>query len=268
MVFQDFALFPHLTVKANVSFGIRHGNRTQTDSIVAGLLHGVGLTDHANRYPHMLSGGERQRVALARALAPKPRLLLMDEPFSSLDPQLRDQVREQTVDLLRRTGTTTVLVTHDPVEAMRVADRIGVLSHGRLVQFGTAADIYQRPCSPEMASIFGHVNTVEGAVEDGTLLTPLGSFAAPPRALPGPAIICVRPQHVRLETGGPGVRAIVTGVACVGDVTEVQLRVNDLRLVATVQAQAFQIGDDPRVCVDPSQLFVFPQPRASASAVA
>ena len=269
MVFQDFALFPHLTVKANIAFGIRHGERMETASTVAALLRDVGLGDRADHYPHMLSGGERQRVALARALAPRPRILLMDEPFSSLDPRLRDQVREQTVDLLRRTGTTTILVTHDPVEAMRVADRIGVLAQGRLVQFGTAADIYQRPCSPQMACVFGHVNTVQGAVEGGSLMTPLGAFSAPPSASPGPAIVCVRPQHVRLETGGPGVRAIVTGVTCVGDVTEVQLRVDDLRLVARVTDQAaFEIGDDPRVCVDPSQLFVFPQRPASAFAVA
>ena len=269
MVFQDFALFPHLTVKANVAFGIRHEDRTQADSTVAGLLRDVGLDDRADHYPHMLSGGERQRVALARALAPRPRILLMDEPFSSLDPRLRDQVREQTIDLLRRTGTTTILVTHDPVEAMRVADRLGVLAQGRLVQFGTAADIYQRPCSPQMACVFGHVNTVEGAVEGGSLVTPLGAFSAPPSALPGPAIVCVRPQHLRLETGGPGVRAIVTGITCVGDVTEVQLRVDDLRLVARVPDHtAFEIGDDPRVCVDPSQLFIFPQRRTSASAVA
>ncbi len=269
LVFQDFALFPHLTVKANVAFGIRHGDRTQTGSTVAALLRDVGLADRADRYPHMLSGGERQRVALARALAPRPRILLMDEPFSSLDSRLRDQVREQTIDLLRRTGTTTIMVTHDPVEAMRVADRIGVLAQGRLVQFGTAADIYQRPCSPQMACVFGHVNTVEGAVDGGTLVTPLGAFPAPPGAPAGPAIVCVRPQHLRLEAGGPGVRAIVTGVTCVGDVTEVQLRVDNLRLVARVTDQAaFKIGDDPRVCVDPSQLFVFPQRPAPAFAVA
>jgi iron(III) transport system ATP-binding protein len=269
MVFQDFALFPHLTVKANVAFGIRHRDRTQADNMVAALLRDVGLGDRAHHYPHMLSGGERQRVALARALAPRPRILLMDEPFSSLDPRLRDQVREQTVDLLRRIGTTTILVTHDPIEAMRVADRIGVLAHGRLVQFGAAADIYQRPCSPQMACVFGHVNTVEGAVEGGALVTPLGAFPAPPGAPSGPAIVCVRPQHLRLETGGPGVRAIVTGVTCVGDATEVQLRVDDLRLIARVMDKAvFEIGDDRRVCVDPSQLLVFPQQRGAAFAAA
>jgi iron(III) transport system ATP-binding protein len=268
MVFQDFALFPHLTIKANVGFGIRHADRGQAETTVMALLRDVGLADRADRYPHMLSGGERQRVALARALAPKPSILLMDEPFSSLDPRLRDQVREQTVDLLRRTGTTTVLVTHDPVEAMRVADRIGALSQGRLVQFGTAADIYQRPCSPQMACVFGHVNSVEGAVENGAVLTPLGAFPVAAEAPSGPAIVCVRPQHLRLETGGPGVRAIVTGVTCVGDVTEVQLRVNDLRLVARVPDRAaFEVGDDPRVCVDPSRLFVFPQRQPSAFAV-
>ena len=269
MVFQDFALFPHLTVKANVAFGIHHGDRAQTEGSVAALLRDVGLVDRANHFPHMLSGGERQRVALARALAPRPRILLMDEPFSSLDSRLRDQVREQTVDLLRRTGTTTILVTHDPGEAMRVADRIGVLSEGRLVQFGTAADIYQRPCSPQMACVFGHVNTIECAVKDGAVMTPLGTFSAPPSAPSGPAIVCVRPQHLRLESGEAGVRAIVTGVTCVGDVTEVLLRVNDLQLMARIaEPRAFAIGDDPRVCVDPSQLFVFPQPRTSACAVA
>jgi iron(III) transport system ATP-binding protein len=269
MVFQDFALFPHLTVKANVAFGIRHGKRTHIDRTVATLLGDVGLADRANDYPHMLSGGERQRVALARALAPRPRVLLMDEPFSSLDPRLRDQVREQTVALLRRTGTTTILVTHDPVEALRVADRIGVLSKGHLVQFGTGADIYQRPCSPQMAGVFGYVNTAEASVEGGALVTPFGVFPAPPNAPAGPAIVCVRPEHLRLEHGGLGVRATVTGITCVGEVAEVQLLIADLRLMARVSDQAaFAIGDVPRVCVETSQLFVFPQRQAPASAVA
>lgn len=268
MVFQDFALFPHLTVSANVAFGIRKGGRARTASTVAALLRDVGLADHADRYPHMLSGGERQRVALARALAPSPRILLMDEPFSSLDSRLRNQVREQTVDLLRRIGTTTVLVTHDPFEAARVADRIGVLSEGRLVQFGTAADLYQRPCSPQMARVFGHVNTLEGTVEDGMLLTPLGAFSRPPGLSPGPVTVCIRPQHLRLDAAGPGVRGRVTAVICLGDVTEVHLRVDDHGLIARVPESArYQAGDHPRVDVEPAQFLVFQQPRP-ASAVA
>jgi len=269
MVFQDFALFPHLTVRDNVAFGLRSRKRAGMERAVGALLTDVGLSERANSYPHTLSGGERQRVALARALAPGPQILLMDEPFSSLDSRLRDQVREQTIDLLRRSGTTTILVTHDPGEALRVADRIGVLSHGRLAQFGTATEIYRRPCSPQMACSFGAVNTIPGSVEDGMLRTPLGDFRAPPGAEPGPAIVCVRHQHVGLHADGPGVRAVVTGVTCVGDATEVQLRVGDLRLVAQVpDSSSVAVGEDLRVLVDPSQLFVFPQRGASASAVA
>jgi iron(III) transport system ATP-binding protein len=268
LVFQDFALFPHLTVKGNVAFGLRDRGSAEVERSVAALLGDVGLADRANSYPHMLSGGERQRVALARALAPKPQILLMDEPFSSLDTRLRDQVREQTINLIRRTGTTTILVTHDPGEALRVADRIGVLSQGRLAQFGTAAEIHRCPCSPQMASTFGAVNTMEGAVQNGALRTPLGDFRAPPSAQPGPATICVRPQHVGLRVDGSGVRAVVTGVTCVGDVTEVQLRVNDLQLVARVPDLAsITVGDTARVSVDPSQLLVFPRRSASAAAV-
>jgi iron(III) transport system ATP-binding protein len=268
MMFQDFALFPHLTVKGNVAFGIRNRSRSEVEDTVGRLLADVGLANRSNSYPHVLSGGERQRVALARALAPQPQILLMDEPFSSLDPRLRDQVRDQTIDLLRRTETTTVLVTHDPGEAMRVADRIGVLSNGRLAQFGTAAEIYRRPCSPQMACSFGAVNTMDAAVENGALCTPLGNFKAPPSAQPGPAIVCIRPQHVCLHADGSGVRGLVTGVTCVGDTTEVQLRVDGLRIVARVSDEtSFSIGDDPRVVVDPSHLFVFPRRGATAPAL-
>ena len=272
MVFQDFALFPHLTVQGNVAFGLRGRKAAEIAQTVTTLLTDVELLDRADSYPHMLSGGERQRVALARALAPGPQILLMDEPFSSLDARLRDQVREQTIDLLRRRGTTTILVTHDPSEAMRVADRIGVLTHGRLEQFGTAADLYRRPCSPQMACSFGAVNTMAATVEGGALRTPLGDFRAPPSAEIGPAIVCIRPQHVvlrRTDGRGDGVRATVTGVTCIGDTTEVHLRIADLRLVARVADQTtFTVGDDSRVLVDPSHLFIFPRRDASTSAVA
>lgn len=268
MVFQDFALFPHLTVESNVAFGIRRRGRSDVEETVGELLANVGLAERSDSYPHMLSGGERQRIALARALAPKPQILLMDEPFSSLDSHLRDQVRQQTIDLLRRTGTTTVLVTHDPSEAMRIADRIGVLSSGRLAQFATPAEIYRRPCSPQMARAFGAVNMMEAAVVDGALRTPLGDFRAPLSAEPGPAIVCIRPQHVGLYAHGPGVRGVVTGVTCLGDATEVQLTVRDLPIVARVSdVTGFSIGDDPHVAVDPAHLFVFPRRGAEAPAL-
>jgi iron(III) transport system ATP-binding protein len=269
MVFQDFALFPHLTVRSNVGFGLRAHSRDEIDDTVRSLLIDVGLADRAGSYPHMLSGGERQRIALARALAPQPQILLLDEPFSSLDSRLRDKVRQQTIELLRRRGTTTILVTHDPGEAMRVADCIGVMSEGRVAQYGSATELYRRPCSPQMASSFGAVNTMAARVENGALRTPLGEFQAPPSAESGPVIVCIRPQGVSLHTSGAGVRALVTGVTCIGDVTEVQLRVDDLQLVARIPDTApFAVGDDPRVILDPSHLLVFPQRDASASAVA
>lgn len=267
MVFQDFALFPHLTVRGNVAFGIRGRSHADVETTVGRLLTDVGLSDRAGSYPHMLSGGERQRVALARALAPGPQILLMDEPFSSLDSHLRDQVRQQTIDLLRRSGTTTILVTHDPGEALRVADRIGVLAQGRLGQFGTATEIYQRPCSPEMAGSFGTVNTIVAAVEDGAVRTPIGDFRAPSGAEPGRAIVCIRPQHVGLHAGSSGAPAVVTGVMCIGDASEVRCRVGDLHLVARVtEPTRLAVGDHARVLVDPSNLLVFPQRGALAPA--
>jgi iron(III) transport system ATP-binding protein len=269
MVFQDFALFPHLTVHANVAFGLRGCSRDEVNDTVRSLLTDVGLADRAGSFPHTLSGGERQRIALARALAPQPRILLMDEPFSSLDARLRDKVRQHTIELLRRRGTTTILVTHDPGEAMRAADRIGVLSEGRLEQYGTAAEVYRQPCSPQMAHSFGAVNTLAARVENGALRTPLGDFQAPPSAEAGPAVVCIRPQGVSLHRGDTGVRACVTGVICVGDASEVRLRVDDLEIIARIPDVAlFVVGDHPRISVDPSHLLVFPQRDASSSAVA
>jgi iron(III) transport system ATP-binding protein len=144
MVFQDFALFPHLTVSANVAFGMKGRPRSEIATVVGSLLERVDLTRYAQSYPHILSGGERQRVALARALAAQPRVLLMDEPFSSLDGRLRDQVRQQTLDLLRETATTTIIVTHEPDEALRIADRIVILDKGRLVASGPPEELDTR----------------------------------------------------------------------------------------------------------------------------
>lgn len=269
MVFQDFALFPHLSVADNVGFGIRGWKRSEIRRTVDSLLSDIGLVERRESYPHMLSGGERQRVALVRALAPKPRLLLMDEPFSSLDARLRERIREQTMALLRRTATTTILVTHDPLEAMRVADHVGVLSRGRLEQCGTPAEIYDRPRSPLVAALFDDVNTIEGTVRDGVLETPLGSFPVAREMAQGTATVCLRPQHLHLASTGPGVHGAVTEITRVGSAVEVRIRVAGCGLLARVAGPTdIGVGDTPCVRVDPVHLSVFPRTSTPSSAFA
>jgi iron(III) transport system ATP-binding protein len=217
MVFQDYALFPHLTVAQNVAFGLRRSARDR----VAGLLEAVHLSGRAGCYPHMLSGGERQRVALARALAPQPRVLLLDEPFSGLDGRLRDQIRRETVEVLRRSRTTAVLVTHDAREALRLGDRIALLEGGRLVQVGRPDEIYAQPASHLAARAFGQVNLFSATCRDGHVETPFGGFPAPGVLDDAPVQVCVRPQHVRVASQGPGLRGRVVAVAFLGDATDV-----------------------------------------------
>jgi iron(III) transport system ATP-binding protein len=207
MVFQDYALFPHLTIAANVAFGVRGTPAGEPDAI-AQLLERFDVSRYATSYPHMLSGGERQRVALARALAPRPRILLMDEPFSGLDRGLRDRVRRQTLQHLRALGTTTVIVTHDPEEALRDADRVALLRDGRVVQCGTPDDLYHRPETAFVARLLGTTNELTAVSRDGSVDTPLGAFAS---AFPAgtPVRVCLRPHHLRPAAASPRVPAVV-----------------------------------------------------------
>ena len=166
-VFQNHALFPHLNVRQNVAFGLGRGQ--QTSSLVDELLGLVGMVEFASRYPHELSGGERQRAALARALAPNPRLLLMDEPFSSLDESLRETLRDETRALVRQRETTTILVTHNTADALAVADRIIVLKTGQIQQIGTPAEIYVAPANRYIAESFGSCNFIDRANLDSAV---------------------------------------------------------------------------------------------------
>jgi iron(III) transport system ATP-binding protein len=156
MVFQDHALFPHLDVAHNVAFGIHQLASAQRQQRVQQVLALVGLTAVAKRLPHQLSGGQQQRVALARALAPKPNLLLLDEPFSSLDVDLRERLAQEVRDILKSNGTTALLVTHDQLEAFAMGDHIGVMNHGQLEQWDTAYAVYHRPASRFVAQFIGH----------------------------------------------------------------------------------------------------------------
>jgi iron(III) transport system ATP-binding protein len=211
MVFQDYALFPHLTVARNVAFGLAGRARRESNGIVGRLLDRLGLSAFAGSYPHMLSGGERQRVALARALAPSPRVMLLDEPFSGLDGRLRDRVREETLALLRDTRTTTIIVTHEPAEAMCAADRIALLRAGQLQQCGTPEQLYTQPATAFTARFLSEVNELPGTCQRGRVETALGVFPAPPEAREAAAVrVCIRPQHVQVAATGVRARVLRT----------------------------------------------------------
>lgn len=168
LVFQEHALFPHLTVAKNIGFGVRTDGRARSDR-VAEMLHLVGLDSYGERYPHELSGGERQRVALARALAPDPALMLLDEPFASLDPNLRAQVRGQVVEVLRSTATPAVFVTHDQAEALAVGDRIAVMNRGRALQIDDPDTVFHRPVNRFVAGFMGDADFMTAGQFRGTV---------------------------------------------------------------------------------------------------
>ncbi|QPH54384.1 ABC transporter ATP-binding protein [Pontivivens ytuae] len=198
LMFQDFALFPHLDVAGNVAFGLTCG-KAEKAARVSELLARVGLAGYDAKYPHQLSGGEQQRVALARALAPRPAIMLMDEPFSGLDNRLRDEIRDETLDILRDEGTAVLLVTHEPDEAMRMADKIALMRRGRIVQVGAPYTIYTNPVDREAAAFFSDVNVVHGVVKDRQTETPFGLFLTPGLVDGADVEIVFRPQHCRLD---------------------------------------------------------------------
>jgi iron(III) transport system ATP-binding protein len=198
MVFQDFTLFPHMSVADNVGFALTRKGQVE---MTGGLLELVGLAGLGDRMPHELSGGQQQRVALARALAAEPEVLLLDEPFSNLDPGLRVRVREELRGILDGLGTTTVFVTHDQEEALAVADRVAVMLDGRVLQEGAPSEVYSRPASREVAEFIGDANFLPGEVDDGAVSCELGSFTVP-GARRGRVEVMVRPEDLALVDGG------------------------------------------------------------------
>ncbi len=211
LVFQDYALFPHLCILDNVIFGLTHLKRGERKPQAMLMLERVGLDGRARDYPHQLSGGEQQRVALARALAPRPGVLLMDEPFSGLDSRLRDTMREETLGILRETRATSIIVTHDPEEALRMGDQIALLYGGRLEQAGTGRDLYFRPATLFAAGFFSELNIFQGRAEGGRVETPLGPVYA--NRLPNgePAVAAVRINSIAVQPLESGAKGDVQG---------------------------------------------------------
>lgn len=199
MVFQDYALFPHLTVLENVAFGLRRLGREQQQGRIAAALDLVGLSTLQGRYPYELSGGQQQRVALARALAPGPQVVLLDEPFSNLDADMRAQIREDVGSILRRAGTTAIFVTHDQEEAFVIADRVGVLNRGRLEQLDHSEAIYHTPATRFIAGFVGSADFVPGLVQGERIITELGTFPNQQGLSVGQAVeLMIRPDDIDL----------------------------------------------------------------------
>lgn len=216
VVFQDYALFPHMTVTQNIGFGIRHLPESQQREKIRSLLHSVALDAYGERYPSELSGGQQQRVALARALAPEPELLLLDEPFSNLDASLRDKMKRELKVLLRLFRVTALIVTHNQDEAFDMADEIGVMSEGQIIQWGRPYDLYHKPRSRMVAEFLGISSFLEAIVtDDGCLISEIGSLACAEdlKALAGQKVtVLLRPDDI-VHDDQANLRATVKGVA-------------------------------------------------------
>lgn len=262
LVFQDYALFPHLTVLGNIEFGLTALSKPKRREIAHNIMNKLGLTAFADKYPHMLSGGEQQRVALARALAPNPRIILMDEPFSGLDVVLRNHVRDETVALLKETGITALLVTHDPEEAMRMADKIVLLKDGRIEQQGTPAELYSTPKSEFVASFLGDVNRISATATPDGLMSEVGIILHEhAKDVTGDCEVLVRPEAIRLRPtqGEDGPTARVLQSRNLGAYSLVDLELPSGKKI-TARAATILQPEDNQICaisLDQRQVFLF-----------
>ncbi|MGQ0534090.1 MAG: ABC transporter ATP-binding protein [Caulobacteraceae bacterium] len=254
MVFQDYSLFPHLNAGANVAFGLDKLGRAEREETALRWLDRVGLRRRAGAYPHELSGGEQQRVALARALAPKPRAVLLDEPFSGLDAVLRAELRDATLATLAETHTTTLFVTHDAEDALQAADRIVILKAGRVLQEATPREAYDHPPSLDAAATLGPINLFKGAVVNAALATPFGSIAAPQLAEGDAAHGAVRAEALSL-TPGAGARVVDVRPHGAHDLVRIEAQGVTWRALAPARTT---LGETVSVTIHPAGAFVFP----------
>lgn len=262
LMFQDFALFPHLNILNNVLFGLKQMPRDQALTEAHAALSRVGMRAYEQFYPHMLSGGEQQRIALARAIAPRPAVLLMDEPFSGLDRRLRTQVREETLIVLKETRASALMVTHDPEEAMGMADRIALMGTGRLLQLGTPEELYIHPASAAVARMFSNFNEIKARVKDKSIATPIGRLPAGEFSDGTEVIVMLRPEGFLRTKDDKGVKAMITSARFMGNGYNTSLLIEgwDQPLTAYLNANTPpKVGSVINVTTDKSHVFVFSQ---------
>ena len=261
LMFQDFALFPHLTIIENVMFGLKSLPREEQEREARIGLARVGLERYRDQYPHVLSGGEQQRVALARALVPRPSVVLMDEPFSGLDVQLRSRLQEDTLALLRETRATSMIVTHHPEEAMRLGDRIVIMRAGRIVQAGALAQLYRDPADLFVARLFSEINEIPWTVTGGALRTPVGTFVVPEIAEGERAVLCIRQRAIRFAGPGQGHPARIRHVRQLGDAAVLEVAVQGFDQLVKVRVREIELpepGAEVSIVIDPERVLVFP----------
>lgn len=268
MVFQDYALFPHMTVEDNVAFGLRKLDRLERHQRTKEVLTLVGMTSNAARYPHELSGGQQQRVALARALAPRPQLLLLDEPFSNLDIEMRERLALEVRNILKEAQTTALLVTHDQQEAFAMGDRVGVMSLGKLDQWADGYSIYHRPATRFVASFIGHGQFASAQFQsqnERTILqTPVGSFSevTPPNAEQanenGWCDVLLRADDIRFDAES-SYRGELLQVVFRGSEFLYTLRLvsGEVVLASTVKDQGLRIGDNVGIRAELEHIVTF-----------
>jgi iron(III) transport system ATP-binding protein len=272
LMFQDFALFPHLNVADNVAFGL-NGSKDEKRLRVIELLKRVDMMRYIDSYPYELSGGEQQRVALARALAPRPAIMLMDEPFSGLDNRLRDGIRDDTLEILKEQDAAVLLVTHEPEEAMRMADEIALMRAGRVVQKGAPYNIYRAPADKEAVAFFSDINVVRATVEGALAKTPFGKFLAPGVPDGQEVEIVIRPHHMKIDfdrdgkgpnptiQDGVAVRGVVERARFMGSESLVEFRMDfngSIFSAAVPNVFLPKIGQPLWLTIRRDRCFVFP----------
>ncbi|HFB2048812.1 MAG: ABC transporter ATP-binding protein [Hyphomicrobiaceae bacterium] len=257
-MFQAYALFPHLTVLQNIAYGLKGLSRKEATLKAMSVLAMVELEHYADKYPRILSGGQQQRVALARAIAPKPAVILMDEPFSGLDVYLRESLRQTTRRLLKEMCSTAIIVTHDPLEAMQIADRILVMKNGKIIQTGQADSLYRVPKDLFVARLFSKINEIEATVKNGAINMPFGCFPAPHFEEGEKVIFCIRQSAIKPYWKGTYGHVISTHFQ--GGFVELSISISGLAKPLTCLVQediAPSAGDNITIIVNPEGVMAF-----------